>query len=162
MTEVMDRDEVIPMVNVPEREIADLEITVNTEPEHTSDDSSSWAEQTAQAEPTPSHSDENFRPSYPSHLRSKIMAFDRELPGESLGELPTNDQRRLLRLNIVPHLPCSATFTLADNSVDSRYILRLFQWEFQKLRSPAFSGLAQVRLTLLLPKDSYKTSFLAN
>ena len=75
MTEVMDRDEVIPMVNVPEREIADLEITVNTEPEHTSDDSSSWAEQTAQAEPTPSHSDENFRPSYPSHLRSKIMEY---------------------------------------------------------------------------------------
>ena len=90
MTEVMDRDEVIPVVDVPVREIADLEITVNTEPEHTSDDSSSWAEQTA------------------------------------------------------------------------RYILRLFQWEFQKLRSPAFSGLARVRLTLLLPKQSYETSFLAN
>ena len=157
MTEVMDRDEVIPMVDVQEREI-----TVNTEPEHTSDDSSSWADQTAQAEPTPSHSDENFRPSYQSHLRSEIMAFDRELLGESLGELPTNDQQRFLRLNIVLYRRCSATFTLADNSVDSRYILRLFQWEFQKLRSPAFSGLARVRLTLLLPKQSYKTSFLAN
>jgi len=123
MTEVMDRDEVITMVDVPERETADLEITINTQPERTSDDPLSWAERTAQAEPTPSHSDENFRPTYPSHLRSEIMSFDGELPDESLGELPTNDQQRFLRLNVVPNRPCSATFTLADNSVDSRYIL---------------------------------------
>lgn len=157
MTEVMDRDEVIPTVDVPEREIADLEITVNTEPEHTSDDSSSWADQTAQAEPTPSHSDENFRPSYPSHLRSEIMAFDRDLPGESLDELPTNDQQ--LWLNIVLHRPCSATFTLADNSVDSRYILRLFQWEFQKLGSPAFSGLARGEVNVTFAKAELRDLF---
>ena len=111
------------MVDVPERQTEDLVITVTMEPERTSEESPCWADRVAQAEPTPSHNEENFRPSYPRHLTSEIMTFDGVLPGQPLGELPTNDQQRLLRLNVVPNRPCSATFTLADNSVDSRYIL---------------------------------------
>ena len=123
MTEAMDRDGENSMVDVPERENEDLVITVIREPERTSEHTPSWAERVAQTELTPSHSDASFRPSYPNHLRSEIMAFDGELPDKSLGELPVNDQQRFLRLNIVPNRPCSATFTLADNTVDSKYIL---------------------------------------
>ena len=80
MAEATDRDVEIQMVDVPEREKEDLVITVNREPERIRDDSPSWAEWVAQAEHTPSHSDESFRPAYPNHLRSEIMAFDGELP----------------------------------------------------------------------------------
>ena len=123
MTEAMNRDEENTMVDVPERQTDDLVITVTTEPERTSDESPRWADRVAQAELAPSHNEENFRPSYPRHLTSEIMTFDGVLPGQPLGELPTNDQQRLLRLNVVPNRPCSASFTLADNSVDSRCIL---------------------------------------
>ena len=106
------------MVDVPERE--DLVITVTRE--RTSDESRSWAERVTQAEWT-SHNAENLRPSYPNHLTSEIMAFDGALPEQSLGELYANDQQRLLRLNVVLSRPCSARFTLANHSLDSRFIL---------------------------------------
>ena len=121
MAEAIDLDEETSMVDVPEREEQeDLVSTVNRE--RTSDEPSSWAERVAQAEPM-SHNAENFRLSYPNHLTSEIMAFDGALPEESLGELSANDQQRSLRLNVVPNRPYSASFTLADNSVDSRFIL---------------------------------------
>ena len=44
MSEAMDRDEEITMVDVPEQEHEDLVITVNNQPECTSDEPSSWAE----------------------------------------------------------------------------------------------------------------------
>ena len=118
MAEATEPDEENTMVEVPERE--DLVITVTRE--RTSDESGSWAEGVTQAERT-SHNVENFRPSYPNHLTSEILAFDGALPEQSLGELSANDQQRLLRLNVVPSRPCSASFTLADNSIDSRFIL---------------------------------------
>ena len=55
------------MLNVPEQQNEDLVIKVNSEPERTSDDPSSWAKRVAQVEKMTSHSDENFRPSYPNH-----------------------------------------------------------------------------------------------
>ena len=102
------------MVDVQERE--GLVITVSCE--LTSDESGSWAERVTQAEQT-SHNAENFRPSYPNHLTSKIMAFDGALREQSRGELSVDNQQRLLRLNVVPSRPCSASFMLADNSVIS-------------------------------------------
>jgi len=98
MSEAIDLDEETLMVDVPEQE--DLVITVNHE--RTSDEPSSWAEWVAQADLT-SNNAENFRPSYPNHLMSKIKAFDGALPDESLAELPVNDQQRFLRLNVVPN-----------------------------------------------------------
>lgn len=100
----MDRDEEITMVDVPEQEHEDLVITVKNQPECTSDEPSSWAERVAQVELTTSHNDENFRPTYPNHLMSEILAFDGVLQNKSFGESPLNDQQRFQRLNIVPNL----------------------------------------------------------
>ena len=60
---------------------------------------------------------------YPSHLRSEVDSFDRMLPNTTLGELSCTEQLRLFRLNGLPDRPCSARFTLPDNTIDSKTIL---------------------------------------
>lgn len=60
---------------------------------------------------------------YPSHLVSEVNAFDGVLPQHRLGELSDSEQLRLFRLNGVVSRPCSARFTLHDNTIDSREIL---------------------------------------
>ena len=60
---------------------------------------------------------------YPSHLRSVVNSFDGIMPAERLGELPAGDQLRLFQLNGLPNRPCTARFSLPDNSVDARMIL---------------------------------------
>ena len=70
-----------------------------------------------------SHMDDAARAVYPTHLRTLISEFDGVMPVARLGELPHDDQIRLSQLNGVPNRPCTARFSLADNSVDSSVIL---------------------------------------
>ena len=70
-----------------------------------------------------SHMDNAARAVYPSHLRTLISEFDGVMPVARLGELPHDDQIRLSQLNGVPNRPCTARFSLEDNSVDSSVIL---------------------------------------
>ena len=70
-----------------------------------------------------SHMDDAARAVYPTHLRSLISEFDGVMPSVRLGELPHDDQIRLSQLNGVPNQPCTARFSVADNSVDSSVIL---------------------------------------
>lgn len=77
----------------------------------------------AAEDPDTSHNGEGARPGYPAHLISEVMAFDGVMPDETLGDLSHNDKLQLFRLNGVPSRPCSARFTLAENSVDSKSIL---------------------------------------
>ena len=66
---------------------------------------------------------EATRPSYPAHLSSEVSSFDGILPQQRLGELSHAEQLRLFRLNGVPNRPCSARFSLPDNSIDSKTLL---------------------------------------
>ena len=52
-----------------------------------------------------------------------VNSFDGTMPAERLGELPAGDQLRLFQLNGLPNRPCTARFSLPDNSVDARTIL---------------------------------------
>ena len=70
-----------------------------------------------------SHMDDAARAVYPTHLRTLISEFDGVMPVARLGELRHDDQIRLSQLNGVPNRPCTASFSLADNSVDSAVIL---------------------------------------
>ena len=72
--------------------------------------------------PGVSHNDP-ARAVYPSHLRSVGNSFDGTMPAERLGELPAGDQLRLFQLNALPNRPCTARFSLPDNSVDARTTL---------------------------------------
>ena len=87
------------------------------------------------------------------------MAFDGVMPDETIGDLSHNDKFQLFRLNGVPSRPCSARFTLADNSVDSKSILEKIvsmgiQWAFNEHKSQVFSIFVQDRLTSFLPKKT--------
>lgn len=70
-----------------------------------------------------SHMDNAARAVYPTHLRTLISEFDGVMPSERLGELSHDAQIRLSQLNGVPNRPCTARFSVADNSVDSSVIL---------------------------------------
>ena len=106
-------------VDVPERPREDVEVILPTS-ERTENASLSWADRVENGE---SHIDHGAQAVYPSHLVSEVNAFDGILPQNRLGELSDSERLRLFRLNGVPSRPCSARFTLHDNSVDSREIL---------------------------------------
>ena len=106
-------------IDVPERPRDDIEITLPT-PERTGDVSLSWADRVENGE---SHTEHGAQAVYPSHLVSEVNAFDGVLPEHRLGELSDSEQLRLFRLNGFPSRPCSAQFTLHDNTIDSREIL---------------------------------------
>ena len=111
------------MIDVPERIQEDVVITLTREPELSSDASMRWADRVAAENPEPSHIHQNSRATYPAHLVSEVMSFNGVLPVEPFGELSSESQLRLVRLNSVPNRPMSARFILADNSVDSKTIL---------------------------------------
>ena len=119
----MELDEENRMIDVPERVIEDVEITLTVEPERTSDVPRSWADRVAAEAPLPSHNGQSPRATYPPHLVSEVSSFNGVMPEEAFGELSAENQLRLVRLNSVPSRPMSARFTLADNSVDSKTIL---------------------------------------
>lgn len=119
----MDSDEENRMEDVPERPLEPVEVTLPLDPERTSDVPRSWAERVANEDPGVSPSDEEARAAYPAHLISEVNTFHGVMPSQSLGELSHDDQLRLFRLNGVPSRPCSARFTLADNTLDSKTIL---------------------------------------
>ena len=120
--EAMDADDEMSFIDVPEQPREDLVITVPVPEERSSDEPQTWAERVANDD-NPSHTDARARPAYPAHLLSEVNAFDGVLPSSRLGELSHNEQLRLFRLNGVPNRPCSARFTLSDNSIDSRTLL---------------------------------------
>ena len=70
-----------------------------------------------------SHMAEAASPAYPAHLSFEVNSFDGFLPQQGLGELSHAEQLRLFRLNGVPNRPCSARFSLLDNSIDSKTFL---------------------------------------
>lgn len=119
----METDEENRMVDVPEREQEDVVITLTREPEPSSDASMRWANRVAAEDPATSHMGQSSRATYPAHLVSEVMSFNGVMPEESFGELSSESQLRLSHLNSVPNRPMSASFMLADNSVDSNTIL---------------------------------------
>ncbi|XP_067028932.1 uncharacterized protein [Acropora muricata] len=119
----METDEENRMVDVPEREEEDVVITLTRVPELSSDVSMRWADRVVAEDPGTSHMGQSSRATYPAHLVSEVMSFNGVMPEESFGELSSENQLRLSRLNSVPNRPMSARFTLADNSVDSKTIL---------------------------------------
>ena len=108
-------------IPVPENPDANIVIIIPVTEERTGN-GSSWAEIVEAERPGVSHSDP-ARAVYPSHLRSVVNSFDETMPAERLGELPAGDQLRLFQLNGLPNRPCTARFSLPDNSVDARTIL---------------------------------------
>ena len=116
--EVTDDDK---WMDVPERPIEDPRIQVPADGERTSDDPHSWAEIVENS--SSSHIADAARPAYPAHLSSEVNSFDGNLPQQGLGELSHAEQLRLFRLNGVPNRPCSARFSLPDNSIDSQTLL---------------------------------------
>ena len=108
-------------MDVPERPSEDPRIQVPVDGERTSDDPNSWAEVVENS--STSHMAEAARPAYPAHLSSEVSSFDGILPQQGLGELSHAEQLRLFRLNGVPNRPCSARFSLPDNSIDSKTLL---------------------------------------
>ena len=108
-------------IPVPENPDGNIVITLPVTEERTGN-GSSWAKIVEAERPGVSHSDP-ARAVYPSHLRSVVNSFDGTMPAERLGELPAGDQLRLFQLNGLPNRPCTARFSLPDNSVDARTIL---------------------------------------
>ena len=108
-------------IPVPENPDGNIVITIPVTEERTGN-GSSWAKIVEAERPGVSHSDP-ARAVYPSHLRSVVNSFDGTMPAERLGELPAGDQLRLFQLNGLPNRPCTARFSLPDNSVDARTIL---------------------------------------
>ena len=108
--EIIDDDE---WMEVPERNIEDLEIRVPVVAERTGDATRSWAD--VVEESSASNNAEAVRPVYPAHLLSEVNSFDGTLPQQRLSELSHSEQLRLFRLNGVPNRPCSARFRLLDN-----------------------------------------------
>ena len=106
-------------VDVPERPTEVLELPIRVTREQPGNDPRSWADRVAGE----SHNEQPARSMYPSHLRSEVDSFDGVLPNTTLGELSSTDQLRLFRLNGLPDRPCSARFTLPDNTIDSKTIL---------------------------------------
>lgn len=106
-------------VDVPERPTEVLELPIRVTTERPGNDPQSWADRVAGE----SHSEQPARSVYPSHLRSEVDSFDGVLPNTTLGELSSTEQLRLFRLNGLPDRPCSARFTLPDNTIDSKTIL---------------------------------------
>ena len=116
--EVTDDDQ---WIDVPERHIEDPRIHVPVDGKRTSDDPHSWTEIVENS--STSHNAEAARPAYPAHLSSEVNSFDRILLQQGLGKLSHAEQLRLFRLRGVPNRPCSARFSLPDNSIDSKTLL---------------------------------------
>ena len=118
-TEVMAEADAEMFIDVPERPRNDIEITLPTA-ERTGDILLSWADRVENGE---SHMEHGALAVYQPHLVSEVNTFDGVLPQHRLGELSDSEQLRLFRLNGVPSRPCSARFTLHDNTINSREIL---------------------------------------
>ena len=141
----METDEENRMVDVPERE-QEVVITLTREPELSSDAPMRWADRVAAEDPPTSHMGQSSRATYPAHLVSEVMSFNGVMPEESFGELSSESQLRLSRLNSVPNRPMSARFMLADNSVDSKTILdKSLQWAFHERTSPVSNAFVRDR-----------------
>ena len=106
-------------VEVAENPREDVVITLPSD-ERTSDVPPRWADIVVNEE---SHMANRAQAVYPAHLLSEVNTFDGVMPETRLGELTDAERLRLFRLNTLPSRPCSARFTLHDNSVDSREIM---------------------------------------
>ena len=119
----MDIAEENRMIHVPERIQEDVVITLTREPEISSDASMRWDDRVAGKDPAACHIGESSRASYPAHLLSEVMSFNGVKPDESFGELSSENQLQLSRLNSVLNRAMSARFNLTDNSIDLKTIL---------------------------------------
>jgi len=110
-----DRRDEANVTFVTERSREDMEVSA----ERTSDSTRALADVVVQE----SHMRQPVRASYSAQLLSEIGSFDGLLQCNRLGELSAMDQQHFFRLNGVPDHPCSASFNLTDNSVESRELM---------------------------------------